>query len=210
MKITGEMLIGSRAVRGTEGEVSAVNPATGEQIEPAFGGGDRTNVDEACSLAARAFDSYRSTSLETRATFLEAIAQGLLDAGDDLVDRVTSETALPRTRVEAERGRTVGQLRLFAEVVRDGELDRCRAGFRAAGTATHCAARSQKEKNSSRSGGRLWREQFSARIFGCGRRHRLRVRGRLPCGGEVSPFSPGYLRACWPDHSKSGVELQIA
>jgi alpha-ketoglutaric semialdehyde dehydrogenase len=77
-------------------------------------------VDEACSLAERAFDAYRSTSLETRATFLEAIAQGLLDAGDDLVDRVMSETALPRPRVEGERGRTVGQLRLFAEVVRGG------------------------------------------------------------------------------------------
>ncbi len=120
MKISGEMLIGSRNVRGTNGELRAVNPSTGQEMEPSFGGGDQNNVDEACSLAAFAFDAYRSASLETRARFLETIAQGLLDAGSDLVDLVMNETGLPRPRVEAERGRTVGQLRLFAELVRDG------------------------------------------------------------------------------------------
>lgn len=40
---------------------------------------------------------------------------------DGLIDRAVQESGLPRGRIEGERGRTVGQLRPFAEVVRDGE-----------------------------------------------------------------------------------------
>jgi len=120
IEITGEMLIGARSVRGTEGIVHSVNPATGETMAPDFGGGTAKDVDTACKLALRAFDAYRATSLEQRAGFLEAIAQGVLDLGDVLVERVMSESGLPRGRVEGERGRTVGQLKLFATLVREG------------------------------------------------------------------------------------------
>lgn len=120
IEITGEMLIGSRSVRGTQGVVHSINPATGETIAPDFRGGSAKDVDDACTLAMHAFDAYRATSLEQRAGFLEAIAQGILDLGDVLVERVMSESGLPRGRVEGERGRTVGQLRLFAGLVREG------------------------------------------------------------------------------------------
>jgi len=120
MEVTGEMLIGARAIRGTEGEIYAVNPATGEKLAPAFAGGTAKDVDAACTLARTAFDAYRATSLEQRARFLEAIAQGIVDLGDLLVERVMSESGLPRPRVEGERGRTVGQLKLFAALVREG------------------------------------------------------------------------------------------
>jgi len=120
MTLTGEMLIGARAVRGAESTLHAVNPATGAEMEPAFGGGSAAEVDLACTLAEDAFDTYRAVSLEKRAQFLEAIAQGILDLGDVLVERVMSESGLPRGRVEGERGRTVGQLRLFALLAREG------------------------------------------------------------------------------------------
>jgi alpha-ketoglutaric semialdehyde dehydrogenase len=120
MGITGELLIGARTVRGGDGKVRATNPATGEEMEPAFGGGSAENVDEACTLAGAAFDAYRGTSLEARAQFLEAIAQGILDLGDELIERVTQESGLTRLRMEGERARTCGQLRLFASIVRDG------------------------------------------------------------------------------------------
>lgn len=120
IEITGEMLIGARSVRGTQGVVHSVNPATGETMTPEFGGGSAKDVDDACTLALRAFDTYRATGLEQRAGFLEAIAQGILDLGDVLVERVMSESGLPRGRVEGERGRTVGQLKLFATLVREG------------------------------------------------------------------------------------------
>ena len=40
--------------------------------------------------------------------------------GDDLIERCVIETGLPRARIEGERGRTVGQLALFASLVHDG------------------------------------------------------------------------------------------
>ena len=120
MEITGEMLIGGQAVPGSDGASRAVEAATGKELEPSFGGGTERDVDRACALAAEAFNAYRSTGLEDRAKFLETIAQGILDLGDALVDRVMMESGLPRGRIEGERGRTVGQLKLFASLVRDG------------------------------------------------------------------------------------------
>ncbi|QQP91319.1 aldehyde dehydrogenase (NADP(+)) [Skermanella sp. TT6] len=120
MKITGDMLIGAKSVRGRETTFYAVNPADGKKMEPAFGGGGEAEVREACELAWAAFDSYRETSLEARATFLETVAQKIMDLGDPLVERASAESGLPRARIEGERGRTVGQLRLFAGVVREG------------------------------------------------------------------------------------------
>jgi len=120
MTITGEMLIGASAHRGGQGEFRAVDPATGEALEPAFGGGGAAEVERACALAWAAFDGFRETGLEQRATFLETVAQNILDIGDDLITRAMAESGLPRARLEGERGRTVGQLRLFAQVVREG------------------------------------------------------------------------------------------
>ena len=120
MPVTGDLLIGASRARGLDGSTRATNPATGEVMEPAFGGAEVSDVDKACALAAAAFDAFRAAPLETRALLLEAIAQGILDLGDELVERVIAESGLPRPRIEGERGRTVGQLRLFASIVRDG------------------------------------------------------------------------------------------
>jgi alpha-ketoglutaric semialdehyde dehydrogenase len=118
--LTGKMTIGRALVQGTATTFRAVNPATGATLEPSFGGGARGEVERACNLAWAAFDSYRETSVADRAAFLEAIGQEILNIGDELIDRATAESGLPRGRIEGERGRTVGQLRLFATVVRDG------------------------------------------------------------------------------------------
>ncbi len=114
------MLIGAEEVHGTQGQENAINPATGAAMQPAFGGGTVADVDRACSLAVRDFDGFRNASLETRAQLLEAIAQGLMDLGDELVERAVDESGLPRPRIEGERARTCGQLRLFASLVREG------------------------------------------------------------------------------------------
>ncbi|WP_431857103.1 aldehyde dehydrogenase (NADP(+)) [Azospirillum sp.] len=120
MTITGEMLIGGGAVYGKGIAFRAVDPATGREMEPAFGGGGDVEVERVCALAWGAFDIFRETGLETRARLLETIAQRILDLGDALVERAVAESGLPRPRIEGERGRTVGQLRLFAQVVREG------------------------------------------------------------------------------------------
>jgi len=61
MTINGELLIGARAVRGTQGEIRAINADSGETMEPSFGGATLADLDEACALADAAFDTYRET-----------------------------------------------------------------------------------------------------------------------------------------------------
>ena len=120
MQISGKLLLGSDAVQGTAESFRAFNPSTSELMEPEFYGASPEQVDRACRLAAEAFDAYRNTSLEQRAVFLETVAQAIMDLGDELIERTVAESGLPRPRIEGERGRTVGQLRLFAAVVRQG------------------------------------------------------------------------------------------
>ncbi|SJN14763.1 Ketoglutarate semialdehyde dehydrogenase [Halomonas citrativorans] len=121
MTLQGTLLIGQQAVTGTQADIVAVNPATGETLEPRYPGGSRAEVEKACQLAEAAFDQYRETSLEARAHFLETIAEEIEAIGADLTQRGVAETGLPEARLEGERGRTCGQLRLFASVVRAGE-----------------------------------------------------------------------------------------
>ena len=121
MGVSGDILIGSERVRGGERSFRALDPATNEPLEPSFAFATSADVDRACGLAWVAFDAYRETSLESRARFLESIATKIVELGDVLIERGMAETGLPRARLEGERARTVGQLKLFADVVRSGE-----------------------------------------------------------------------------------------
>jgi len=122
MTITGHQLIGSQQVWGTQdGTFNGVNPATGESLTPVFSSAGKAEVEQACALAAQAFTSYRQTTPDQRADFLEQICTNILGLGDELIDHATRETGLPRARIEGERGRTVGQLRQFATLVRSGD-----------------------------------------------------------------------------------------
>lgn len=120
MKITGAMLIGNNDVIGTEQAINAINPATGQVVEPAYQGGSAQDVDAAARLAHAAFALYRKTTPQQRAEFLEAIGDQIMALGDELITRAQLETGLPQARLQGERGRTVNQLRLFASVVRAG------------------------------------------------------------------------------------------
>ena len=121
--LTGEMLIGFAAVRGLQGSQHAFDPTQNESIsEPLFGMGGQEEVERAATLAEAAFDPYRSLPLHRRAAFLEAIAENILAIGDVLIERAHLESGLPAARLIGERGRTVGQLRMFAQVVRGGHF----------------------------------------------------------------------------------------
>lgn len=118
--LTGQMLIAGDPVRGSGKPINAFNPATGQTLEPAYPYGDATNVDTACAAAATAFPVYRATTSEQRAQFLEAIAANIEAAKDVIIARATAESGLPTARITGEVGRTTGQLRLFAAVLREG------------------------------------------------------------------------------------------
>ncbi len=120
--ISGDLLIAGRAERGASGVVHGIEAASGAELEPGFGSASEAQLEAACAAARAAFDPYRSTGLDQRAAFLEAVAQNILEIGDVLIERCVRETGLPRLRIEGERARTVGQLRLFASVLREGSF----------------------------------------------------------------------------------------
>jgi alpha-ketoglutaric semialdehyde dehydrogenase len=118
--LTGQMLIAGEPVRGSGKQIRAFDPTAGQELEPAYSYGDATDVDAACAAAAAAFAGYRSTTAEQRAQFLEGIATNLEAAKDAIVERAVAESGLPLARLTGEVGRTTGQLRLFAGVLREG------------------------------------------------------------------------------------------
>lgn len=120
MTIAGNMIIGQELVKGSKKAIYGINPATGENLEPAYLGGGAEEVERACALADQAFDAYRETDLESRAKFLEQIAANLAANGPAIIERAGLESGLPKARLEGELGRTMNQLKLFAEEVRAG------------------------------------------------------------------------------------------
>ncbi len=120
MNLTGQNLIGtSPSAKGTH-TFQAINPTTNEKLDITFTEATKDEVSAAVEKAEAAFLRYRTKSVEARAQFLEAIADEILALGDTLIDRCMAETALPKGRLTGERGRTMGQLKLFASVVREG------------------------------------------------------------------------------------------
>ena len=118
--LTGDLLIGAQDVTGSGEEFHAVDPRTGDRLEPAYHFGVPADVDRAAALAWDAFRTYRDTDQKTRAAFLESAADRIDALGAELIGRVTAETGIPEPRVRGELARTTNQLRLFARVVREG------------------------------------------------------------------------------------------
>ncbi len=91
----------------------------------AFGIGTEGLVNRAVEGAEAAFWSYSATTRAERAAFLDAIADAIEARADAITEIGTQETGLPVARLQGERGRTTGQLRLFASHIRAGDyLDR--------------------------------------------------------------------------------------
>ncbi|ORE92732.1 aldehyde dehydrogenase (NADP(+)) [Aurantimonas sp. 22II-16-19i] len=121
LELTGKHLIAGEWK--ASGQTFQSEPASGEARE--FSVGTPDLVDEAVRAAEEAFWSYAATSREARAAFLETIAEEIDKRGEEITEIGTEETGLPAGRLQGERGRTTGQLRLFASHIRDGAyLDR--------------------------------------------------------------------------------------
>jgi len=98
-------------------------PAHGSAYE--FSAGTPDHIDQAVTAAEEAFWSFGYSSRKDRAAFLNAIADEIEARGDAITEIGTQETGLPKARLQGERGRTTGQLRLFADHILLGEyLDR--------------------------------------------------------------------------------------
>ncbi|AGP41397.1 2,5-dioxovalerate dehydrogenase [Sorangium cellulosum] len=100
-------------------EFFALNAATGEKLG-AYRDATAAEIDAAARAAAEAAQAFADLAPELRARFLETAADEIVALGDALIQTAHRETGLPVARLEGERGRTTGQLRLFAAVVREG------------------------------------------------------------------------------------------
>ncbi|KRE25752.1 2,5-dioxovalerate dehydrogenase [Mycobacterium sp. Soil538] len=119
-RLTGQMIIAGVPVRGTGTEIRGFDPAASRALDPPYRYGGAGDVDAACAAAAEAFGAYRATTSEQRARFLETIAANIEAITEALVARAVAESGLPQARLTGEVGRTTGQLRLFADVLREG------------------------------------------------------------------------------------------
>ncbi|MDB6019398.1 MAG: aldH [Pedosphaera sp.] len=121
MELHGKSIIGSKtAISDGSRSFYAVTAATGEKLSPLFHEATTAEADEALSLAEVAFREYQRQPADKVAAFLDQIGDEIMRLGDELIQRANAETALPETRLIGERTRTVGQLRMFAELVREG------------------------------------------------------------------------------------------
>lgn len=99
------------------------SPAHGEAFS--FSVGTVDQVNQAVLAAEAAFYEYSATTRAQRAEFLNVIADEIDARAAAITEIGTSETGLPTARLEGERGRTCGQLRLFAQHILSGDyLDR--------------------------------------------------------------------------------------
>jgi NADP-dependent aldehyde dehydrogenase len=189
--LNGEMFIGGAAIKGRAEPVRGSQSRDRRSARPALRrrrrGGARTRVRARRRgvrfLSRDVARSARGVPREDRAD--------ILDIGDPLINRAVLETGLPRARLEGERGRTVGQLRLFAAVVREGSWLEARIDPALPDRKPPAPPGSAPAQHRPWPGRGLRREQLPARVFGRRRRHRVRARGRLSVVVKAHPAHPG-------------------
>lgn len=99
---------------------SGFNPVTGESIGT-YRAATPDDVSRTARAASGAFAEFASLPGERRGAFLGAAADAIAGLGDELLAVASRETGLAATpRLAGERDRTVFQLRMFADMARDG------------------------------------------------------------------------------------------
>ncbi len=118
--ITGKNYIGSNLSAEGTTTYKTFNPLLNLENEPVYKEASSHEVAKAVDLATQAFKEFRRVEATRKASFLDAIADEIVALDDALIQVYCSETGLPEGRAKGERGRTVGQLRAFAELVGEG------------------------------------------------------------------------------------------
>ena len=120
MKLTGKNYIAGTISSEGKTTFKGINPSDASELETLFYEATVNEVNEAASKAHEAFAVYKKKSGKEKALFLDTIADEILNLGDHLIERCSAETGLPPGRIIGERARTMGQLQLFASVLREG------------------------------------------------------------------------------------------
>jgi alpha-ketoglutaric semialdehyde dehydrogenase len=122
MALHGKNLIGTELSALGEKTFFGFDPRAGKQLDTPFHQGTTEEVDRALALASDAFPALRQASAEVISGFLENIASEIEALGDELIQQASVEAGLSAARLTGERGRTTGQLRMFANLVKEGSF----------------------------------------------------------------------------------------
>lgn len=120
MNQTGSQIIGNHFSSEGDSTFRAFAPQQQQWLPQEFREATPGEIDQAVKLAAQAFTVYKKVPAQQRAAFLEAIATGIAALGDELINTASAESGLPLARLQGERDRTTGQLRLFAAMISEG------------------------------------------------------------------------------------------
>lgn len=121
MSICGKNLVAGEWSGDTTGGFTAFHAINNEPMKIAFADASEQEVETAILQADLAFECYGQLSANDRASFLRTIGDEILALGDELVEIACAETGLPIARIQGERGRTIGQLAMFANMLENGE-----------------------------------------------------------------------------------------
>lgn len=119
--ITGKNYIGTEQSNEGIKTFKTFNPQSNLENDTVFYEASAQEIDDAVDLAWNAFQSFQDFSGTQKANFLNGIADEIEALGDELIEAYCSESGLPAGRAMGERGRTVYQLRTFAELVKKGD-----------------------------------------------------------------------------------------
>ncbi len=120
MHLHGKNLIGGKPVAAGEKTFKGYDPKEGASLEPSFHEATPEEVNQSLELAREAAMQLRRFSSSTIADLLSGIREEIAAIGDELIHRAAQETAVDPARLKGERDRTLNQITLFANVVREG------------------------------------------------------------------------------------------
>lgn len=118
--MTGKNQIGNQLKAEGTTKFRTFNPKINVENDQVFTEASDSEINEAVALAHSAFSEFREMSGTRKGAFLDAIADEILALDDALIEVYMNESGLPEGRAKGERGRTIFQLRSFAELVREG------------------------------------------------------------------------------------------
>ena len=118
--ISGKNIIGNKLSKEGDITYKTFNPKTNKETDFTFYEATSVEINEAVKLASEAYKVYKDVSGVKKAEFLEAIALEIEVLGDELITTYCKESGLPDGRARGERGRTMGQLRAFAALLKEG------------------------------------------------------------------------------------------
>lgn len=117
---TGKNYIGDVLSAKGKTTYKTINPELNSENETVFYEATAEEISQAVALAEEAFKTYGTIADVKKADFLDAIAEEIEALGEDLLATYIQESGLPAGRANGERGRTTGQLRAFATMLREG------------------------------------------------------------------------------------------